>query len=280
MTVALCFTRISRIMASLLLIGLLGCSNTTPGDPKDTKDRSGRPGPTEDKRDKAGPKNPNGNPEIVKLTADEFGKEWMADKTATAKKYASGLLEISGLVSGLSIDINSNPITLIPCASDPDKGVTLLLSVVTKQKEPWAVVGPGQQITVRGKITKGGFDIPYLNEAEFINLGPNASVTLKGTDLGTEAVKDAKATEEKYKGKGVIVVGKVVRRNETKTTVFLDAGDNKLIMCWTLDVFGPALGTPLEEGKEARVYGKIITVRQTDMDIITMRDCIPILGKQ
>jgi hypothetical protein len=262
--------RITGLLAVLLVLGLLGCARTvTTGDSKGSGDRDGKPGPGDDSR----------RGQAAKLTGEEFAKEWLADKAGTAKKYADGPLEVTGTVDHFSVDLSGKAITLIPCGTGKDKSV--LLNVATKTKEPWAVVGPGQQVTVRGRLEKQVFDIPYLQEAEFVDPGPNTSVTLKAADLAAEAARDRKATAEKYKGKGVIVVGKVVRRDEKKTTVFLDGGDKKVIECRTYLVDGPALGTPLEEGKEARVYGVVTGDAPLEQDaVLRMNDCLPILGEK
>ena len=88
----------------------------------------------------------------MKLTAEELGKEWLADKKGTEKKYAKALLEITGTVSSFSINAaHRDPITFVSCGNkgpnDP-----LWLAIITKQKEPWALAGIGQQITARGKF--------------------------------------------------------------------------------------------------------------------------------
>jgi hypothetical protein len=250
-------------MINVLAILVLGCSGSAPKS--GTGDKSG-PQPTK----------PEG-PQAKRFTAEEFGKAWNADKDGMEEKYGSAPIEVAGTVDSFSINLSGNPFMVIPCA--PDKRPSI--SVVTTQKEPWAVVGLGQQVVVRGKLSKETFDIPYLKEAEFVNPGLNTSVTLKAADLVAEVVKNRKAAAEKYRGKGVIVAGKVVRHDDDKKRkVYLDGGNKKLIECRMVEVDGPGLGTALEVGKEVRVFGQVTANELLELDAVAqLEQCLPITGK-
>jgi hypothetical protein len=220
-------------------------------------------------------------PLTVKLAAEDFGKEWVANSAGTARKYTGYLVEVTGTIDGVGLDPSNKPIVLVPCGTGTD-GQRLLLHLRTKHQEPWALCAPGQPVTARGKLKDAGFGIPYLNDAEFTSLGPNPSVAVKATELVAEAARDADAASTRYKGKAVVVSGKVVRRSEDRKTVFLDGGDGKVVECKTylvLDI--PPLGTPLEEGKDAQLYGFVASTQASGDDVqVSLRDCLPILGKK
>jgi hypothetical protein len=212
------------------------------------------------------------------MRVDELGAEWAADKEGTKKMYGDRVLEVTGTISLFSVDLSGRRFIDLPCGSK-NKEISSI-AVFTRDREPWAVVGPGQQVTMRGKLRFGGTG-PFLAEADILNPGPNTSITLTAIDLAAEATKDGKATEAKYKGKGLIVVGKVVRRDEKKATVFLDGGDNKLIECVTVAVAGPALGVPLEEGKEVQIYGVLANqATHEEGAALKLSECLPILGQK
>jgi hypothetical protein len=198
-------------------------------------------------------------------------------------KYSKNLVEVRGTIETLGFDLDKNPLAQILCRAGPGQDQLVYLSAATTIKEPWAVVGPGQQVTVRGKLEKktfGGQTFALLKESVFINPGPNTSVTIKSTDLYAELVKDSKGTDKKYKSLGLIVVGKVVRMSADKSTVSLEGGDTNVVDCETELVFGPALGEPLQVGKEARIYGRIkIAVVNVNGPILVLHRCLPILGK-
>ncbi len=93
-------------------------------------------------------------------------------------------------------------------------------------------------------------------------------------------MKDRKAAAEKYKGKGVIVSGKVARHDDDKKRkVYLDAGNKRLIECRMVDVAGPALGTALEVGKDVRVFGLVTANELLEFDAVAqLEQCLPITG--
>jgi hypothetical protein len=262
------FVQAFCLLSIAFLAGLVGCSK--PNKPKNKHSHPAASSTSETET--------SSTSEPVKMRVNDLGAQWAADKEGTEKMYGDRVLEVSGTISSFSVDLNGRRFIDLPCGSK-NKEIPSI-AVFTRDREPWARVGPGQQVTMRGKLHFGGTG-PYLSEADIVNPGPNTSITLTAQDLAAEASKDGKAIDAKYKGKGLIVVGKVVRRDEKKATVFLDGGDNKLIECVTVSVAGLALGVPLDEGKEVHIYG--VVANQTSRGegaALKLSDCLPILGQK
>ena len=79
----------------------------------------------------------------------------------------------------------------------------------------------------------------------------------------------------------MIVTGKVVRRDGKKATVFLDAGDNKLIECRLAHVDGRPLSDLLGDGKEARIFSSVTVPDSSEKNVIFVLDkCLLILGSK
>jgi hypothetical protein len=269
--------RTGGISVALLLAGLLGCTKSTPPTSNADLPGSSNVKPTVKEGTLSGKdKSVSKTPGVTVIAPEELGKEWQANKEAVLDKYANTTLEVTGSVRSFGIDIGGNPVAHIPCGEDEKAA---LINVATRDKEPWALVGPGQVVTVRGKLDQSHSLFLYLKDAEFVDPKPNKSVTIKAADLAAEVAKDRKAVIEKYKGKGLIVVGEVVKRNEKRTTVFLKGTDMLMIECRTFMVVGDGLGKPLQEGKVARIYGVLSTLNvDEDSPIFILKDCLPILN--
>jgi hypothetical protein len=252
-----------QLLGALALAVLFGCSSptTTPTNAK-------------------GDAPPKSTPATV-ITLEDFGKKWTADRETLRKKYAGDLLEITGPVGEFRIDLSGRHLVLIPCGTDKDAPI---FSIVTREKEPWALVGRGQVITVRGKLDAepgpAYEHIPYILDAELVSPKPNTSITIKAADLAAEVAKDRKGTIDKYKDKSLIVVGEVAKLKDRKSVVFLKGTDALMIECNMFEVVGEGLGKPLKEGKEARIYGllRIWDANLKDGPTFSLRDCLPILG--
>ncbi len=71
----------------------------------------------------------------------------------------------------------------------------------------------GQSIKVRGRCNGGGDAILYITDCQSIDIGPDPAVAVTAEQLTADFAKDAKAAEDKYKGKQLIVEG-IVKRVE------------------------------------------------------------------
>jgi hypothetical protein len=260
--------RASRVVSALLLAAVLGCGPAVPTPtgvvtPPD-KDKAGD-------KDKAKDQRP-----VAVLTPEQLGKEWKVGDDATARKYSKGLVEVTGPVNSFLVDLSGRRGLIIVCGPDKDAPH---LSVVTKVKEPWAAVGVGQVVTVRGELQNAG--VPYLMDAELVDPKPSTSVVVKSEELAAEAAKDRKATAEKYKGKSLIVVGEIVDHDEKKTTVFLKGTDKMKVECSVYLTTGDSLAKPLEKGKEAKLCGVILDGDSGEGRMsFVLYNALPILGEK
>jgi hypothetical protein len=216
---------------------------------------------------------------VTKIILEDLGRELNFNREAVWKKYANATVELTGPVHkfgpvrSLGVEGENRGYLTIPYEAGDNPNA---LAVITREKEPWALVGRGQVVTVRGKLKEGLFRGTWLHDAEFVGLKGNTSVTIKAADYAAELAKDREGTIAKYKNKSLILVGEVLRRNESKFYVYLKGTDRMTIDC-QMTTGG---GELLNEGTEVRIYCPAPDRALGNENGFILEWCLPILGKK
>src|SRR5262249_47468777 len=80
------------------------------------------------------------------VNADEFYKEYQADKNAAAEKYKGKVIELSGAVDGVGRNISGDSYVTLKVEKQ-----LIGVTCVTVDEQPWARVVPGQKVKIKGK---------------------------------------------------------------------------------------------------------------------------------
>jgi hypothetical protein len=225
-------------------------------------------------------------PKLVKYEASEVCKIYRAWQEGKGDGlhvlHEHDTFEIRGTVEKFkSGGMNMVVIRGLPASGDA-KAVSIY--VWTPKQVPWAIVGLEQVITIRGKQGRsGGFgygDHVYLEDGEIINPGANVSITINAADLAAEYLKDRTATLNKYKGKGLIVVGKAAADSVAHIWVDLESGGEKVVHC-DREVFDT--GKTYKKGEEVRIFGRLKVPQPAygplDKELLELTGCLAIPGK-
>src|SRR5262245_51452492 len=106
------------------------------------------------------------------LTAQEFGKEYQADKKAFEAKYKNKVVEVTGTVWNTRVPRGD---VLLHGNKMKDAFIGEYVSCTPAEKfdEQLRGLARGQQVTVRGK-TNG--DFPSLGDCEFVKVRPSTAI--------------------------------------------------------------------------------------------------------
>jgi tRNA_anti-like len=132
----------------------------------------------------------------VTLTAEQLIEELKGGYDAAAPKYKGKVLEATGTVESFYADASMSAIF-------GAGGATFQ----TLEYEPWSIVAPGQQVTVRGRWPEGG---QRLFDCVIVGKGPDTALAITAEMLAKEFSADKAAAEKRYAGKPLLVTGEVV----------------------------------------------------------------------
>jgi hypothetical protein len=204
------------------------------------------------------------------LTAEDLLRECNKDRDAADKKYRDAVIELKGEVSGVSAGLSGDAfVSLKP-------GNNLLgVTCATVDREPWANVSKGQQVTVKGVWPESRLGVS-LARCVIVDRGPNPAAVLTAEQLAAEYAADRAATVNKYRGKDVIVTGVIAAKATTDTgapSVCLKGNDKVRVECGFTDLANDKkVVEPLAAGQQVKVIGELLGIDHTD-ESVALRFC-------
>jgi tRNA_anti-like len=213
--------------------------------------------PSNSQPEKSKPTPPLAKADFV-LTAHDYDTDWKKDAKAAEKKYEGKMIELKGELN--SIGLNDEGIAWVSLRTGNKIANTEVEGTVSCQlleKNPWAKLGRGQTVTLRGRLNSGwGF---ALVESTLLELGPNPAIILSASDLAKEYGADKGKTLEKYEKKSLIVDGEIASKDEKSRSITLKADGKLQILCGggftnskPAEIFGP-----LKVGQRVKILGQL-----------------------
>lgn len=140
------------------------------------------------------------------LTAEEFFKEYKADKSAAERKYKGKVIELSGTVSGMGRNISEDGYLTLEVPKE-----LIGVQCFTADDAPWNTAIPGQKVKVKGKWPEFSISAALIH-CVITEAGPSPAMRLTADQLAKEYKADPEAARKKYADKWLIVTGEVVDR--------------------------------------------------------------------
>lgn len=195
---------------AIVVIVILGCDSksTRPNPRSESSIRGSRPSTQADKEPApAAATKPGmlvGTPAVT-LTAEEFGKAAREEANYLIAKHAGQLVEVTGLVESVKRDFGGDPILLLNASP---KGGYELINCPLADRNHWSKVFIGQTVTLRGRAPTSATDpVPFVWHIHAVAGPEPAKLTVEA--FVKEVLADPEATQEKYKGKPILLTGEV-----------------------------------------------------------------------
>jgi hypothetical protein len=203
-------------------------------------------------------------------TAEELVQECQKDRAAADKKFANAVIELRGEVSGISAGLSGDAFVSLKAGSN-----LLGVSCAMVDREPWASVSKGQQVTIKGAWPGSRVGVS-LSRCVIVNRGPSPAQLVTAEQLAAEYAADRAATINKYRGKDVIVTGVIAAKEKTETgtpSVCLKGTEKIRVDCGfgNLDNDRKAL-EPLTAGQPVKVVGELLGIDHTERSV-ALRFC-------
>lgn len=149
------------------------------------------------------PTPPKLKPEFT-LTAKALVEEFLNDNDGAKARYKEKVLEITGVVKAVGIDKSNAPyfdLEGLPRAFGT-------VHCVTTDKTPWKTAMPGQTVTLRGRVPAFA-TLARLADCQVESVKGAPPATITASKLAVEYRTNPMATNKKYEGKWLIVLGEV-----------------------------------------------------------------------
>jgi hypothetical protein len=163
------------------------------------------------------------------MSTDDYDKD--AQDPTKRDKYVGKVFELKGVVKSYNRDI----LTGTPAIS-LKAGAMGEIRCRTIDKEPWATVSPGQEVTIKARSNRLSY--PSLIDCIFVQKGDNPAIVITADKLAEEYGAAAEPTNEKYKDKYLIVTGEVTDQKQelgpTQATLTVK-GNDKVNIKITID---------------------------------------------
>jgi hypothetical protein len=204
------------------------------------------------------------------LTAEELVQEHKKDREAANKKYRNAVLELRGEVSGVSAGLSGEAFVSLKAGNN-----LLGVSCAMVDREPWASVCKGQQVTVRGVWPAARVGVS-LTRCVIVGKGPSPAAVLTAERLAAEYAADRATTVNRYKGKDVILTGVVAARAKGPTgapTIFLKGNAEVRVDCGFTDLVNDKSALEaLTAGQQVKVVGEFLGIDHTEGSV-ALRFC-------
>jgi hypothetical protein len=143
----------------------------------------------------------------VVVSAEQFTKDYAADKEAADKKYKDKLLEVQSVVEEPCLkNVDGSPRPAL-AGFDPTHFIECRYQAGARRKV--AHLTKGQKVKVRGRCYGLALAGPMLTGCEVLELGPDPAIPVTAERLTEDYGKDGEAAAKKYEGKQLVVEGVV-----------------------------------------------------------------------
>jgi hypothetical protein len=148
------------------------------------------------------------------MTAADYAKE-TRNRETTREKYSGKVFQLDGVVKSYDRDIltGTPSISLVGTDMEPVRCRTI-------DKEPWASVSPGQQVTIKGRTNFLSY--PGLIDCIIVKKGDNPAIEITAEQLTQEYAAGVDATNQKYENKYLILTGEVAEQKPSPAPTHAD----------------------------------------------------------
>ena len=210
------------------------------------------------------------------VSPEDFAKEFMGNQQATQEKYHAGVIEMTGTVAEVTVDLAGNPVVSLQAGAEKDQyGNLPVVQCVTTDPEPWSKLAKGQQATLRGDV--GYLPLaPNLKDCQIVPAGPTIALAVPSSQLAAEYAEREKA-KKLYQGKNLIVSGKVVEKKADAAgaiTLFLEGTAGTRVRCdfGMIESVIKKAAPAVQVGQKVQVFGEIEDFTKT-ADEVPLTSC-------
>lgn len=247
----------SGLLSSFLAVHLAAAAGCGSGHQAPLPDQADSGKPPETRTEASGepestpPAQPvRADAKTYSLTAKEFYDEYQRDKQSLTAKYKDAVMEISG-EAVMASAAQGVPFVRLGVGIDEVTGVHCF----TQEKQPWALVVPGQQVKLRGKLPERLFGA-QLQDCEIVEAGPSPAIATSAESLAAELAADPKAMHAKYQDAYFFLEGTVDGFDDKLSCVVYLKGSAGVRVRCAFDVFGEQQQIPsLKVGSRVHVVG-------------------------
>jgi hypothetical protein len=166
------------------------------------------------------------------FTPEEYWNAWREDREAAPKKFNGKVMDLTGTIVWIGNTAREEGFIFSVILSSPKKptiGIACLFDMA--DKEPWATLGLGQKVTLRGLG-----DQMQLIKARVVEADPSPAINISPAALAKEYAADTDQTLERYAEKSLIVEGQVIAKEadspKSVQSYIVLKGDSKLkVLC-------------------------------------------------
>ncbi|MCA9030225.1 MAG: hypothetical protein KDA66_05405, partial [Planctomycetaceae bacterium] len=175
--------------------------------------------------------------EVVRVPAKQYYDEFHSDKEAFKQRYQGKVIELTGTAIDASF-AHDNPYIKLDVGADEFTGVHCF----TLEQQPWAIVSPGQVVTLRGKFPDLLF-AAQLKDAQIVELGESPAPHVTAEEISAQLAASLDDTNAKYEDREVFVEG-VVEEIEQDAVALILRGTNGVRVRCTLYEYAKAEQAP------------------------------------
>jgi hypothetical protein len=244
----LCYA-LAAFAAALLAVGCGGGTSSSSGSGPKADDK---------KDDKPAPRNAD-----FKTTSEELCKEFTTDKEAAGKKYKDKILEVEGVVDM----VMASPPTIMIKGFVPEGkalGYSTRFAPSAQDQAKALNLTKGQKLKIKGKF---GGEVAGIfvdvNDVELVEVGADPAVPVTAVQLTKDYAADAKAADQKYKDKWLVVEGTYFGNDKDKIGVaylILEGFDEKAAKPWRVHAaYGAGdkdAFAPFKKGDKIKIKGE------------------------
>jgi hypothetical protein len=190
-----------------------------------------------------------------KMTVADYLADLTGDESVLKTKYLGKTIELDGVV----IEADYSYVMIYgPQATADESGHAVMCNTI--EKEPFAHLGPGQTVTLRGEVR----DEMLVVEAELVRAGPPTLVTISAEDLARAFASDPMSTARKYTdrkltGKTLLLTGPVLaikpNTDGDLSNVIVGTADAYVTCIFPTQKYAMDKIKTLKRGEEIKVVG-------------------------
>jgi len=150
--------------------------------------------------------------EYPRLSVTEWNEEATADLESYKKKWAGKIVEIEGLIRGFDWGEQFGQGSSLVFVGEGSDDIGMVCKAPDSSFRPWTRYQSGKQGIVRGKVTIGRFDKPFLDAAEFVWSESDGTPQISVNEIITAFVSDAESAKAKFGDQLFVISGKLLRR--------------------------------------------------------------------
>lgn len=192
------------ILAAFAALFVFGCGKSDPApDNKGGPGPTPAPGPTPTPDGDKKPADPPTVKADVTITADEWAKEFKADKKAAQAKYKGKVIEMTGEVASLQLALGDMAVYLKVKGEAGVPGVPSGEMCVMTDLNCWESISPGSGVTIRGKSSTVFSEGRVVEGCSIVKADQNPAKTMTAEDFAKKYKADPKKSRQAWDDLGL-----------------------------------------------------------------------------